>query len=209
MKLVIFGASGRTGIPLVRQALAEGHAVVAFVRSPSKLPIQHERLTVVSGDAMNAADVEKAVIGADVVISALGHGKGTPDDMQTVATRHIITAMEKHGVRRFISLTGAGVVAPQDQPKPINHLIRFALKTLSGKVLKDAEGHADIIQRSTLDWTIVRGPMLTENPGTGKYRVGWVGVNTSARIAREDLARFMLAQAADRTYLRQMPMVSE
>jgi putative NADH-flavin reductase len=209
MKLTIFGATGRTGIPLVQQALAAGHSVTALARTPEKLPITHDQLTVVQGDATDPAAVERAVAGAEAVLSALGQTKGAPKDMQTVATRNIVAAMQQHGVRRLVSLTGAGVDAPQDQPKLINHLITFALKTLSGDVLRDAEGHAEVIRNSDLDWVIVRGPMLTEGPYTGQYRVGWVGVNTSARIARADVADFMLTQVTDDTYLRQAPMISE
>lgn len=208
MRITIFGASGRTGKHLVEQALAAGHTVVALVRSPEKLALRHERLTIVKGDAGNAAAVEQAIAGSDVVVSALGHVKGSPADIQTVATRHIIAAMERHGVRRLVSLTGAGVRAPQDQPKLIDRIIKFALATLSGDVLRDAESHVELIRRSNLDWIIVRGPMLTDAPRAGSYRVGWVGVGTSPRIARADLADFMLAQASDSRYLRQMPMVS-
>jgi putative NADH-flavin reductase len=209
MKIAVFGASGRTGIPLVQQALAQGYEVVALVRNPTKLPLKHANLTVIQGDAMNAQDVERAIQDTQAVISALGHTKGTPNNMQTIATQHIIAAMKKYHLKRFISLTGAGVAAPQDQPKFVNHLIKFVLKVLSAKVLNDAEEHAQVITKSNLDWTIVRGPMLTEGAHTGKYRVGWVGVNTSAKISRADLAEFMLNQLKDNTFYQQMPMVSE
>ncbi len=209
MKLTIFGATGKTGQPLLQQALEAGHEVTALVRDGAKLPTQHDRLTVIQGDAMNAADVDKAVQGADAVLSALGQRKDSPVDMQTVAIRNIINAMQKYGVKRLVSLTGAGVDAPQDKPKPFNHLIKTALILLSGKVLKDAEGHAALIKNSGLDWVIVRGPMLNEGPHTGKYRVGWVGVNTGARISRADVADFMLKQVTDNTYLHQLPMISD
>ncbi|MDQ2906827.1 MAG: SDR family oxidoreductase [Chloroflexota bacterium] len=209
MRLAIFGASGRTGKPLVEQSLAAGHDIVALVRTPAKMTIQDPRLTVVQGDAMKAADVEKVVQGADAVLIALGHSKDSPRDMQTLATQHIVAAMEKYGVKRIVGLTGAGVDAPQDKPKLMNHVIKIALKTMSGDVLKDSERYIGVIRNSGLDWVIVRGPMLNEGPHTGKYRVGWVGVNTSARISRADVADFMLKQATDTTYLHQLPMISD
>ena len=209
MKLAIFGASGRVGIQLVQQSLDAGNEVVALVRNTSDMSIQNDRLTLVQGDAMNQTDVEKVVQGADAVISVLGHRKDSPKDMQTVAIQNIITAMQKFGVKRLISLTGAGVEAPQDKPKFSNHLIKFALKTMSGDVLRDAEQHAEIIKNSHLDWVIVRGPMLNDGPHTGKYRVGWVGINTSARISRADVADFMLKEVTDNTYLHQAPMISD
>lgn len=209
MKLAIFGATGRTGMPLVKQALDAGHEVVALVRTPAKMPLEHKQLTMIQGDVLNIPDVEKTVQGADAVISVLGPSKGAPKDMQTRAIGNIIAAMQKYGVKRLVSLTGAGVPAPQDKPKLMNHLIKFALKTLAGDVLRDSERAIGLIQQSPLDWVIVRGPMLNEKPHTGTYRVGWVGVNTSARISRADVADFMLKEVTDTTYLHQMPMVSD
>jgi putative NADH-flavin reductase len=208
MKLTIFGASGRTGRPLVEQALAQGHDVVAFVRDPAKLPIQHERLTVAQGDVADAAAVEDAIAGSDAVLSALGHTAASPKDMQTTAMRNIIAAMRKHRVRRLVSLTGAGVSDPRDEPKLIDRVIKTLLVLVSKDVLKDAETHADVIRASDLDWVIVRGPMLTEGPHTGQYNVGYIGKGSGTRISRADVADFMLKQARDTTYLRQAPMVS-
>ncbi|MCU0492147.1 MAG: SDR family oxidoreductase [Chloroflexaceae bacterium] len=209
MKLTIFGATGRTGKPLVQQALAAGHEVTAFVRDPAKLGLAHERLHVVQGDVRDSAAVERAIVGADVVLSALGQTKTSTKDMQTTATRNIVAAMKHHGIRRLVSLTGAGVAAPEDQPRLMNHVISFALRMLDGDVLKDAENHAEVIRSSDLDWVIVRGPRLTEGPHTGKYRVGWVGVNTGVSISRADVADFMLKQVQDNTYLRKAPMISD
>jgi putative NADH-flavin reductase len=209
MELAVFGASGRTGRPLVQQALDAGHDVIALVRTPSTFPVKHERLTVVQGDAMNAADVDKVVQGADAVLSVLGQSKNSPKNLQTVAIKNIIAAMEKYGITRLVSLTGAGVDAPQDKPKFINHVIKFALKTLQGAVLADAEQHLQVLQASNLDWVVVRGPMLTEGSYTGKYRVGWVGVNTGTRISRADVADFMLKQVTDNSFIHQAPMISD
>ncbi|MDX1993425.1 MAG: NAD(P)H-binding protein [bacterium] len=209
MKVVVFGASGRTGIPLVQQALNAGHEVVAFVRTPSRLPIKHERLSVVQGDVMNAGDVERALASKpDAVITALSPTKGTPKEMLPKASENILKAMKQHNIRRIVWMTGAGVPAPEDKPKPINHVIKFMLKTLSGDVLKASEEAVDMVRSSDRDWVVVRAPMLTDGEHTGKYRVGWVGVNTGARLARADAADFLLKQVTDSNYLRKAPMLS-
>lgn len=209
MKLTVFGASGRTGRPLVEQALRAGHEVTAFVRDPAKLGISHEKLRVVSGDVKsNPEKVSEAVAGADAVLSVLGQTKGSPKDLQTAGTRNVVAAMREHGVRRLVSLTGAGVADPRDEPKLSDRAIVFLLRRLQGDVLRDAQEHARIIQESGLDWTIVRGPMLTEGEKKGEYRVGYVGKGSGARISRADVADFMLRQADDDAYLHQAPMVS-
>lgn len=208
MHIAIFGASGRTGLPLVEQALAAGHSITALVRDPARLPLQHDQLTIIKGDVADTEAVARTITGADAVISVIGHRRDSPPDLQTVATRNIIAAMQQQGVRRLISLTGAGVPAPQDQPGLLDHLIKLALKTLSGNVLRDAESHAALIRNAPLDWTIVRAPMLTDGPPSGAYRVGWVGVNAGPRVARADVADFLLKQLSDPAYVNQAPVVS-
>ncbi len=209
MKLTLFGATGRTGIPFIQQALEAGHEVTAFVRNPSRLTMQHARLKVVQGDVFDAVKVEQAISGADAVVSVLGHAKDTPRNLMAVAAQNIVIAMKKHGVRRIVTLTGAGVRDENDQPKLVDNIIRFLLTVLSPAVLKDSEDHVRIIRESGLDWVVVRGPMLTEGPRQSKYRVGMVGKGSGTRIARADVADFMLKQVTDKTYLRAMPMVSD
>lgn len=208
LTFAIFGATGRTGVPLVEQALAAGHEVRAFARTPEKLPIESARLTVVQGDAQDAAAVERAVAGADAVLSALGHAKGSQEDVQTVATQHIVAAMNAHGVRRLISLTGAGVADPRDAPKLWNRAIQGLMKLVARSVLEDAERHADVIRQSGLDWTIVRAPRLTNGAHTGRYRVGYVGKGTGMTISRADVADFMLRLVREGTHVHEAPMVS-
>ena len=209
MKLAIFGATGRTGMPLVEQALEAGYEVVALIRTPEKLTMHHPHLMVIQGDALQRADVERTIKGVDTVISVLGPSKQSPKGLLTGAMRNIIAAMEKYGVKRLVVLTGAGVQAPQDKPRLMNHVIKTLLKLMSGAVLKDSEEEIRLVRESQLDWVVVRGPMLNAGPRTGNYRVGWVGINTGARISRADVADFMLKQVTNSTYVRQMPMISD
>ena len=53
MKIVVFGASGRMGIKVVEQALEAGHTVIAFLRTSSKIVLQHPMLTLFQGDVMH------------------------------------------------------------------------------------------------------------------------------------------------------------
>ena len=208
MNVAIFGATGRTGRSLTEQALEQGYRVTAFARNPSKLGISHERLNVVGGDVTDSSAVEKAVVGRDAVVSALGHAKGSPKDVHTRGTANIVAAMRAHGVRRLISLTGAGVREEGDDPKFVDRVFGFLLRTLQRDVLEDAVGHVGVIRKSGLDWVVVRGPRLTDGEKKGRYRVGLVGKNSGTSISRADLADFMLDQLTDDANLGRMPMVS-
>ena len=207
--IALFAATGKTGRRVLDRALAAGHTVRALVRDPHALLTTSPRLTVVPGDVRDPASVAETVRGADVVLSLFGQVKGSPPTLQTDGTRVIVDAMREAGVRRIVTLSGGGLRDEEhDCPKTADRVIRFLLKTLSGPVLADAEGHLKVLQASGLDWTVVRGPRLTERPGVGSYRVGWVGVNASTQISRDDLADFILTQVDDRTFVGTMPFVS-
>jgi len=72
MKLVVLGATGGTGLEIVRQAIHQGHSVTAFVRSPERLQQFADRINVCRGDLLNSKDLEHAIQGHDAVISAFG-----------------------------------------------------------------------------------------------------------------------------------------
>lgn len=206
--IAIFGATGRTGRHVLEQATAAGHAVRVLARRAGALELHPEQATVVTGNVLDPAAVAETIRGADVVVSVFGHVKGSPPTLQADGTQIIVNAMAHEGISRIISLSGGGLPAPQDEPKVADRLIRFLLRRLSPHVLDDAIAHLEVLRASGLDWTVVRGPRLTDNAPLGTYRVGWVGVNASTQIARGDLARFILTQVADRGFVHQLPFVS-
>lgn len=207
--IALFGATGKSGRRVLQRALDAGYDVRALVRDPSKLAVTSPSLTVVQGDVLDPEAVRQTIEGTDAVLSVFGQVKGSPATLQTDGTRLIVEAMKAHGVTRLVTLSGGGLRAPQDKPGAADKVIWFLLKTLSGHVLADAERHLEVLRGSGLDWTVVRGPRLTEKPGQGAYRVGWVGVNTSTQISRDDLADFILTQVDDPTFVGELPFVSD
>ncbi len=207
--LAVFGGSGRTGRHVIEQALEGGHVVRVLARSANSIRSSGAGLTIVEGDVLDPAAVDRVIAGSDTVISTIGQVKGSPATLQTDGIRNITEAMARHGIRRIVSLSGGGLPDPaNDRPKAADRIIRILLRLLSPRVLADAEGHLRVLRDSGLDWTVVRGPRLQDKPRTGTYRVGWVGVESSTTLGREDLAEFLLRQADDRSFVHQLPMVS-
>ncbi len=208
MNVTIFGASGRTGQPLVQQALGAGHHVTAFVRSPAKLTIQNPNLTVVQGDITDAAAVARAVTSeTDAVFVVLGHAKGAPDDVLTVGTRHILDAMKASGVTRIVNLTGGGVASPKDPPFLPSKIVRGIMRVVAGKLLKDSERQAELLTQSGMEWTNVRGPRLTEDALTGHYTAGYLKLGMVS-VSRADVAHFMLHCVEDHAFIRESPHIA-
>lgn len=209
MKIAIFGATGETGRQFVEQALAAGYQVVAYVRNPSKLNTKHENLTIVQGELADQAIIERAVSGADAVISVLGPRGGSKGKPITRGMQNIIEAMKKQGVRRLIISSTLSAKDPNDLPdfkaKALVNLVKLTMHAAYEEIVSVA----DTVRKSDLDWTIVRLTTLNNNPKSGKVRVGYLGKGeVGLRISRADLAEFMLKQVQDTKYLRQAPVIS-
>jgi putative NADH-flavin reductase len=207
MKIVIFGAAGATGRILVERALAQGHEVTAFDRHTAPLTIQHPKPTLIQGDIFNSAQVEEAIAGQDVVISVLGVRPSVTIPVCSEGTEHIIAAMQKLGVKRFICQSGFAVAALDGEWREVPYLpiiLPFFPKVkamFADKVLQEQE-----IRQSELDWIIVRPAKLTDGPGTGDYKVGApLPMGPRAKISRADVADFLLKQVSDDTYVHQVP----
>jgi putative NADH-flavin reductase len=208
MNIIVFGASGGTGSKIVEQALEAGHTVTAFVRTPSRITLKHPHLSLFQGDVLDATAVEKAITGQDAIISALAPTRPPVPGMMGMATHHIITAMQQHGIRRLIVTSGAGVRVPLDQPKISDHILRAILERVAGDVLRESAIGVEIILASDLDWTIARYPSLTDGAFTGHYRVGYIGKDSGMRISRSDAADFVVKELTQKAYIRQAPVVS-
>jgi len=217
MRIAIFGATGRTGHPLVEQALERGHEVVAFVRDPTGLSTtarESDRLSVVDGDVYSGEGVERAVAGdggaVDAVVSVLGQSPEGPDDLLTEAGRHMLAAMDHHGVDRFVTLVGAGVREEGESVTLGGKVMGALLKLVARSVLEDARDHVEMVRASDTEWTVVRGPRLTEDAHTGEFRNGMdltLGMRDTA--ARANVAEFVLDCLEDDLYVHEMPKIAD
>lgn len=208
-QVALFGGTGKTGRRVLSRLLEQGHTVRMLARDPDAVSVEHPSLEVVRGDVLDAGAVDQTVQGASVVLSLFGQVPGSPRTLQTDGTRLIVKAMKRHDVSRIVSLSGGGLRAPQDRPRVPDRVIRGLMKVVARHVLADAEGHLDVLEHSGLEWTVVRGPRLTEHPGKGRYRVGWVGVDASTSISRDDLADFIVTLVEGRSFAARMPFVSD
>ena len=207
MKIVIFGAAGATGRIVVERALAWGHEVTAFDRHTAPLAIHHPKLILIQGDIFNLSQVEAAIVGQDAVISVLGVRPGVTIPVCSEGTKNIIAAMQKLGVKRFISQSAFAVAALDGEWREVPYLpiiLPFFPKVkamFADKVLQEHE-----ILQSDLDWIIVRPAKLTDGPRMGEYKVSDpLSMGPRAKISRADVADFLLKQACDDTYLHQVP----
>src|SRR5579859_6385857 len=113
MNVVIFGASGPTGLELCRQALAAGHRVIAAVRYPDTFPLRDDALTVVRADVMDGTSLAPVIDGADAVLSTLGASYGRREiHVYSVGTKAIVEGMRTSDHCRRLVVVSSGLTAP-------------------------------------------------------------------------------------------------
>ncbi|MBP1778129.1 MAG: nucleoside-diphosphate sugar epimerase [candidate division NC10 bacterium] len=207
-RLLILGATGGTGQHILSQALQQGREVTVFVRSPQKLTTVHDHLRIVQGDVTrDPGPLADSVRGQDAVISALGVGNSLKSGGLIAASmKAIVAATEREGVRRLIFMSAYGVGATRiDVPLLPRILMRLLLRDLYA----DKAAAEEDLRRSSLDWTLVYPATLTNGPATGQWRAGErLALSGFPRVPRADVARFILAQVEDATYLRKGVLIS-
>lgn len=211
MKVVVFGAHGATGQLVVDQALSAGHDVVAVTRRPDEFPVTDARLEVASADVFDAQGVERAVDGADIVLSALGVPFARKAiNVYSEGTRNVASAMSRHGVKRI-------VVVSSSATEPHHHadggfLLNYVLQPLVTATIGKTTYHdmrlmEGLLRESDLDWTVMRPSGLFDAPAVSNYELyedQAPGIFTS----RADLAASMLEQATSTQYVRKAVAVT-
>jgi putative NADH-flavin reductase len=197
MKLAIFGATGKTGIELVKQALEQRHAVTAFVRDPARLEVEDEGLAMATGDVFDPTSVAQVIQEQDAVICALGTGSDLKKTtVRTTGTINIISGMKKNDVKRLIVITAMGVGESWNSLSLVNKIF-FA--TLLKSSRDDHESQESAVKESGLEWTIVRPSGLTDTPKTGNYEVGENILAVTSKISRADVADLIIKELAHNT----------
>jgi putative NADH-flavin reductase len=204
MKIATFGASGATGRLLTERCLAAGYEVVALVRRPAEF-VYAGRVRVVEGSAFDAEAVRLTMEGADVVLSALGARSLRKEDVLERAVPLIVSAMKEVGVQRIIALGSAGALDDSLKKQPAWRRW-FVQKMVYNTFLKWAVASQasqwKMLSGSGLDWTMVMPPLLLNKPGRGTFRVdGEALPRNGARISREDVADFMMAQIGSQEWV--------
>lgn len=166
MNILILGATGRVGRHIVALALHNKHHVTALVRTPEKLHINNENLTVIQGNVLNKEDILRAMHGADVVISTLNtDGATTLSESMPL----IIEAMEKEGIKRIITVGTAGILQSRNTPNLLRYQSNESMQK-STRAAKDHHKAYDLLKESSLDWTIVCPTYLPDGEKIGEYR---------------------------------------
>lgn len=222
LHLTVFGASRGIGFETVRQAFEAGHIVTAVCRNGGALRAQFPKLRVIEGDASDPATVDRALrldtsttpgseqsrAPVDAVICALGAPALSDSKIRTEGTRAIVAGMQRAGVQRIAAVSVMGAAESRDQLPWFYRAILFPLYLR--KAVAEHEEQERILAASSLEWTAVRPPNLTEGARTPNVAAGvfddWSPLEMS--VPRADVAQILLRCVVTGEFLRQTPVVA-
>jgi len=199
LKLFVLGATGNTGGSLVAQAVAHGHSVTAFGRSPFIGPDRAKVLSI-SGNPMSEADLSDALPGHDAVLSVLGtRGLGATSVLED-SSRATIAAMRSTGVRRLVILSSALL------DSHIGVVNRIVSRTILRHFSRDQRVMEQLVTTSDLDWTVLRPPRMTDSAPDGQSTPALADPpdSTGMQITKEEVARVMLDIVENRRFIREL-----
>ena len=204
MNVLVIGATGGTGRASVHALLGRGHAVSVLARSEPDPPFP-EGVRVERGDALVAADLDRALAGQDAAVVALGRGPNafktllgigqtTPPDLVARGTREVVAAMDRQGVRRAVVVTSFGVAESWAS-------VSLGQRLFLGLFLKDEfrqkARQEDAVRASRADWTIIRPVQLTDGEASGDPLVSASGEVRGGSVPRADVGRVIAEAVAD------------
>lgn len=217
MRILILGATGRTGKHLLEEALKRGHGVHILVRDVSKIKLSDPKLLIFEGSPADSFALEKAMQGCEAVLSALNisrtsdfpwAGLRTPVDFLSSVMKNIVAAASKYGIQRIIFTSAWGAAETR---KDIPGWFRWFIE--HSNIRYPYEDHArqeDILKETTLQWTAVR-PVGLINAKAKKEVV--VSFNNQPRprllISRSNVAKFMLDALERVLYIAERPVISQ
>lgn len=195
--IAIIGATGRAGSQLLEEALRRGHSVTAIARHASKLG-QRAGVRTVDVDVSDAAALEQAVAGHEVVLSAA--------HFATIEAAAILGPVKRAGVKRLLVVGGAGSLLLPDGSRVIDSPgfpAEYKAEASAGAAYLEA-----LRQESTLDWSFLSpSAEFVEGPRTGGFRLGQEHLLVSAEgrswITFADFAIAMLDEVEKPAHSRQ------
>lgn len=195
MRVVVFGATGKTGEQAWKQLLEAGHDVTVFGRSVERR-CADERVAKVQGDVLDSEAVSIGVEAQDAVLVCLGPVSTKDQTTLSQGAANIVSAMQSHDIRRVVFVSAAGV---GESWKQIPWYAKLLFGTVLRKILAEHAREEEIFAASALDWTAVRAAVLTNKAATGRIVASNAGPIKT--IPRADLAAFLVAELVNQDYV--------
>jgi nucleoside-diphosphate-sugar epimerase len=228
-KVLVLGGTGPAGLCVLRELLYRHHSIVAYARSPSKIPTDlssNPRLAIVKGEMNDYETFSSALKGCSAIISHLGGDINNPHSNPTLYTNMyrntIIPAMREHGIKKILLMGTIAISQPEDSYILVRPMIMAYLRLKANAMYRDLISNTKMFETEAgdLDWTIFRIGAIPGEPDEeswrkgreeGKLYVGPMGakgwtMNTNRSLLARWLVDAVEGRAGD--WVRKMPAVT-
>lgn len=214
MKILLFGATGRTGKLILQQLLQRGFMVNVLVRDKSKVKTIAQSLTIFEGSTLDAGVLGAAMTGCEAIISALNISRKydfpwsalrTPVNLLSATMKNIIPLAAKHHVKRIIIISAWGV---SETRKDIPAWFRWIIDNSNiSPAYKDHELQEQMLAATDLYWTLIRPVGLT-NFGLKPVKVSFNNIpKPSLFISRKSVAAFTVDVLEQAEFVQLAPTI--
>jgi putative NADH-flavin reductase len=217
MKILILGATGRTGRLVVEDALKQGYDLNVLVRDKNKMSFSSKSIKVYQGTPTRRADVAAAMQGCEVIISALGIARASDAPWSKLITaknfisesmKNVIAEADQQNLKRLITVSAWGV---GESKKEIPFWLRWLINyTNLGPVYAEHEVEEMLLANSNLNWTAVRPVALNDSKKIKTLKVSFNNFpKPSLQISRQSVAKFIVDIVKSDKYDMKSPTISE
>lgn len=172
MRIAVVGATGRTGMHVVKQGLARGHHMTALARRPQAMTLRDKNLVTARTDALDRDQLVEALTGAEAVVSTLGVGSSRASTV--TYSQGITNALSAMNANRMTKLAviSAAPVGPRAEQSFLERRVAMPLLELAfGATYDDMRRMEVLLRASDVDWVSLRPPRLVNKAATGSYRL--------------------------------------
>lgn len=217
MKVLILGATGRTGRHVLEQALELSWEVSILVRDTKKVVSKSSKLNIFEGSPIYKKDIQKAIKGCEVVIVVLNVSRKSdfpwaslvsPKNLISKSVENTLFCMQNNDIKRIVSISAAGV---GNSVKEIPFWFRWLIQISNIKyAYQDHQKQEEILQENNIDWTVIRPVGLTNSK---KFKPLIISFENKPKpkllISRRHVAKFILDCITNNSYIKEIPTISE
>ena len=196
-KILVFGATGNTGIEICRNLESKSIPYSAFIRRGSETKIKVLQPNILFGDVLNTIDVDRVLKENDFtdVIIALGSRDFRGGEIRSNGTKHIVNSLnsnQKIAKLHVISANGIG-----NSWKNLKWFEKLICKLLISKAMKDHESQEEIVSSNKGGYHIIRPVGLTNETGSKNIIVEEKNALPNSKVSRTNVAKYLVDSLLD------------
>jgi hypothetical protein len=198
-KIMLFGASGSTGVQICKELESRSMNYFAFVRKDSVSRLKLFSPSITTGDVLVIADVEKVINENDFtdIIVTIGSRDFRGGEIRSNGTKNIVSALNSNGKQARLHVVSANGVG--DSWNNLKWYEKLICKLFISKAIKDHELQEECVAANPGGFHIIRPVGLTNELGSGKIIIKKSGALPNSKVSRANVAKYLVDSLSGNT----------